>query len=577
MQTNTLQDLRKDTDLWYRLKHLIHDLRIAHLDQDAAARVHEITAMTEYLPRAPYFTSSEHARILSTLVIVPTHSKKDRGDESSEKKKTTVQKAIEETFLLFLSESKKVKRREGREFGLAEVYGTVFGVEGWEFGDGVFGDRLVGSGLERERGNPREIEKERKNMKQKRSNKKGKKISPYKHTTKTPSTPLLTFLIENLNPHHASSLSSASLIEPESNNSNIQLIVKDAINQKWSPDKISTPMNLCAICINTLIQQRFFEVFLFLEESGFALGNHPWQGWAQLGPPVREWVREIYNKHKTHGVSLNLPAFQLSYSILSIPKICRTYVYKSSATESNIFPKTTSSLMTKTTLIRKRPKHRRRRRQYPHTQEDTIRQIAKCLELYFDFEPREDTDIDGWPIPTEELQYLNKNEKLEKKFLDLLPPRIWLATIIVRSSTTKDFSEILDRLRYFGLFDRNERDLRDEVHEEMNGKYQSTGRRSNEKMDPRAYFPKGDWKDTGANLPVRREEGEETPSFFWLPHTLRDDATVGCAKNVFRSKFDRFEKLFFGFFKIESKHAKPATNDLHGEPNVEKSLRKKLN
>ncbi|KAF8847196.1 hypothetical protein BDZ45DRAFT_349038 [Acephala macrosclerotiorum] len=39
-----------------------------------------------------------------------------------------------------------------------------------------------------------------------------------------------------------------------------------------------------------------------------------WQGWAQLGPPAREWAREIYNKHKTHGVIIKSTDLKLTDS-----------------------------------------------------------------------------------------------------------------------------------------------------------------------------------------------------------------------------------------------------------------------
>ncbi|KAE8451624.1 hypothetical protein EG329_003081 [Mollisiaceae sp. DMI_Dod_QoI] len=161
----------------------------------------------------------------------------------------------------------------------------------------------------------------------------------------------------------------------------------------------------------------------------------------------------------------------------------------------------------------------------------TVLKVAKAMEGYFDWSfTNVDIYGDSMDLPLEERRQMGE---VEKGYKDLHPMRMWLATILVRSSTTLDLEEVFDRIRYTGLLEKKER----------NWEWQT-------KM--MIDFPKGvEWRDEKANIPVRQSysvQMQQAPCFFWLPRGMRKVGGVECGDTVFWKKINYFEELFCKFF-----------------------------
>ncbi|KAF8854029.1 hypothetical protein BDZ45DRAFT_50885 [Acephala macrosclerotiorum] len=158
----TLDDPKKDTYLWYKIKVMIYDARNVEKNPDSNARLN--STLDPLHISFPYFTEEEARRIKSTLVTVssaPTNGEEDhgegdaKGDARNEQRENlaedrtmTIQQALETRNSGFLD--KRKASGDFRQCGphdLAPLFESVFGIDKRELEDEKFLGRLRRSGL----------------------------------------------------------------------------------------------------------------------------------------------------------------------------------------------------------------------------------------------------------------------------------------------------------------------------------------------------------------------------------------------------------------------------------------------
>lgn len=164
MENNTEQtprtpaELKQDTNFWYKIHVLLHDLRNIKTNPDSEKRT--LCTTGELYISGPYFTDSEAALIKSALVSLPLPTTDlDFFDEENEnengaaeqndivEREVTVEEAIKERLAGFFE--KRRASGDSRPCGphdMAPIYERVFGIEKRELEDERFLGRLRRSG-----------------------------------------------------------------------------------------------------------------------------------------------------------------------------------------------------------------------------------------------------------------------------------------------------------------------------------------------------------------------------------------------------------------------------------------------
>jgi hypothetical protein len=108
-------------------------------------------------------------------------------------------------------------------------------------------------------------------------------------------------------------------------------------------------------------------------------------------------------------------------------------------------------------------------------------------------------------------------------------PREWLATLIVRGATVRDFHGIMDRIEVWGEF----------------------GRLNREALHQKWPEDKKLVRNLGAGRVLPRTGQRDSPVMaFWLPHALGQGITLQQIYTSFDDKFVKIEGLFFRFFNL---------------------------
>ena len=154
MQTKnhtTLSCLREDSDLWYRIHVLLHDLSKVTRDPQSEKRL-ALTLHPLYISE-PYFSDDESTRILSAINDNPTYyeAKSPSGDDKDSitlTEESTIEQAIYDRMTNFLN--KRKASGDARPCGphdLVPIYGAIFSIPKDELEDERFLVRLRRSGL----------------------------------------------------------------------------------------------------------------------------------------------------------------------------------------------------------------------------------------------------------------------------------------------------------------------------------------------------------------------------------------------------------------------------------------------
>ncbi|TVY56433.1 hypothetical protein LCER1_G001506 [Lachnellula cervina] len=157
---STLSSLRADSDLWYRILVLLHDL--SNIGKDRAAVARNLCTTDELYISGPYFTPEESSRIKSTVVSPPTQDEvpefealtlEDEPREPAKEMPTSSEDmTIEEAITSCLQNFFEKRRASGdaRPCGphdMAPIYREVFGVSKGDLSEGNFESRLKKHGL----------------------------------------------------------------------------------------------------------------------------------------------------------------------------------------------------------------------------------------------------------------------------------------------------------------------------------------------------------------------------------------------------------------------------------------------
>ncbi|KAL8963938.1 MAG: hypothetical protein Q9183_004831 [Haloplaca sp. 2 TL-2023] len=145
-QTTMLSDLRRNPDLWYRIRVLLHDL--SNVGNDASSEKRLSATTNELYISGPYFTEAEATQILSTLVDLNTLSDEGSLTSSPEICTASIQDTIHQRLANFFD--KRKASGDSRPCGphdMLPIYLDVFEVQKQDLKDEKFLGRLRRSGL----------------------------------------------------------------------------------------------------------------------------------------------------------------------------------------------------------------------------------------------------------------------------------------------------------------------------------------------------------------------------------------------------------------------------------------------
>lgn len=182
----TLSDLKQDTNLWYKIHVLIHDL--GNIKTDPSSELRTLLTTDELYISGPYFAASESALIKATIIqdtrntevateteqtteeitaVEGAAAAKTLDSVTVEREPKTIEEAIKERLAGFFD--KRRASGDSRPCGphdMAPIYERVFGIQHSELRDERFLGRLRRSGLaelaDKEKESPKEKNKKSK-------------------------------------------------------------------------------------------------------------------------------------------------------------------------------------------------------------------------------------------------------------------------------------------------------------------------------------------------------------------------------------------------------------------------------
>ena len=141
----TLSSLRQDTDLWYRICVLLHDL-CTYCDDPSALRRLDLTTDKLFIC-APYFSESDAVKLLTTRIqntveVATTEEQWARGSQKSplsSSEMTTVEEAIKKQWTGFFDNRRASgKSRSCPWYYMVPIYMSVLGITREELKDSRF-------------------------------------------------------------------------------------------------------------------------------------------------------------------------------------------------------------------------------------------------------------------------------------------------------------------------------------------------------------------------------------------------------------------------------------------------------